>query len=82
MLLLTNSVELLKDPRKSQRLWLHEVSRTFYDRLAQGEGDQDKFWGILSNTIRIKLRDDLKIMMKHYEDESNTKLILSNPNFL
>ena len=64
--------ELLTDTRKVARLWLHEVSRTLFDRLH--ESDYDIFWNLLQNSIKIKLRDDIKSMMKPYEENSSVAM--------
>lgn len=80
MTLVTSTTEISGDPRKIARLWLHESARTFFDRLH--ESDYDSFWTMLNNTIRSKLREDFRSMMKPYEEASGTKINQSNPHEL
>ncbi len=42
MVLVQNPSELNTDSRKVGRLWLHEIARTFFDRLH--ESDYSNFW--------------------------------------
>lgn len=65
---MSKAAELTTDVRKVGRLWLNEISRTFFDRLH--ESDYDLFWGMVQNSIRTKLREDMKSMMKPYEEVS------------
>ncbi|CAD8170768.1 unnamed protein product [Paramecium pentaurelia] len=71
MTLVMNAKELQLDHKKVQRLWLHETTRTFFDRLEQV--DHEQYQLMLANSIKLKLRDDLKHMIKPYDDVATTK---------
>ena len=54
----------VKDPRVVIRLWMHEVSRVFYDRLTT-ESDQAWFFTLLLQCLKNKLREsDTKLPFK------------------
>ena len=46
----------VKDPKIVTRLWMHEVSRVFYDRLTT-EADQHWFFNVLLQCLKNKLRE-------------------------
>lgn len=50
--------QLVADPKKAIRLWVHEVARVFSDRLTSGE-DQGTLFDKLRTVSRQTLREDL-----------------------
>ena len=53
-----------KDSRAITKLWIHEVSRVFYDRLTL-ESDQVWFYNLMTQCIKNKLREsDVKSLFK------------------
>ena len=58
-----NKKEIDNDVSKIVRLCVHEFTRVFFDRMTCLE-DEESFFTILTNVLRSKLRDDLKMSMK------------------
>lgn len=48
---------------KIVRLSIHEFSRIFYDRLSSEE-DETIFFNLLSNVVRVRMKEDIKMVMK------------------
>ena len=51
------------NPSKIVRLCIHEFCRVFYDRLSTEE-DETVFFNILSNVVRVRMKEDIKMVMK------------------
>lgn len=60
------------------RLWVHEISRVFFDRLSF-EQDQMWFYNTLTSTIRNKIKDDLKTVLKGTYDQVKYNILTPDP---
>lgn len=50
----------LRDIRLVYKLWIHEVTRVFYDRLQENDEDMIWFLNSLQLICRTRLRDEMK----------------------
>ncbi|KAL4429302.1 hypothetical protein ABPG74_002288 [Tetrahymena malaccensis] len=68
----------IENDKKIIRLWINEVSRVFYDRLSF-EQDQVWFYNALCSSIRNKIKEDIKMVMKGPYDHIKYNLLTPEP---
>ncbi|EGR32330.1 hypothetical protein IMG5_087930 [Ichthyophthirius multifiliis] len=68
----------ITDDKKIVRLWINEISRVFFDRLIS---DQDQLWfyNTLVSTVRNKVTEDIKMLLKGLYDNVKMNILTPDP---